>query len=83
MFDPDTALLCLRVLAINASNGPITTELVALGYEARLHKPAVRTRIEQALLECVHQRWALRTEDEWGQDVWSITLLGKERNSQS
>lgn len=82
MIDVETALVVLRVLAINAGQGPITDELVALGFEARVHKPAIRSRIVAALEECARQRWAVKAEDEFGQDVWAITPLGRERNSQ-
>ena len=80
MIDIETTLTVLRVLAINAGNGPITEENIALGYEARVHKPAYSGRIRAALEECRRQRWVLESEDEWGRPVWIVTAAGKTRN---
>jgi hypothetical protein len=81
MIDIDITLAVLRVLAVNSGSGPITEENVALGYEARTHKPAYAGRIRQGLEECKRQRWAEETQDEWGRPCWIVTAAGKERNS--
>jgi len=80
MIDIETTLTVLRILAINESNGPITEENIALGYEARTHRPAYAGRIRLALDECKRQRWAQESEDEWGRPVWIVTPAGKTRN---
>ena len=80
MIDIETALTVLRILVVNAGNGPITEELIGLGYEARTHKPAYAGRIRSALEELKKQRWALESEDEWGRPVWMVTPAGVSRN---
>jgi hypothetical protein len=82
MLDPDLALIVLRVLAMNAGNGPITEELVGLGYQAKAHKPPIASRIRAALDECKRQRWAVETQDEFGQPVWAVTPAGADRDKQ-
>lgn len=82
MLEPEIILLVLRVLAMNRSSGPITEELIGLGYQAKAHKIPIGTKIREALAECKRQRWAVDTEDEFGQPVWAVTPAGVDRDKQ-
>jgi len=80
MLDTELTLIVLRVLALNVGSGPITEELVGLGYQAKAHKPPIAAKIRAALEECKRQRWAVETQDEFGQPVWAVTPAGADRD---
>lgn len=82
MIDIDMTMAVLRVLTLHSGAGPVTEELIGLGYQARTHKPPYAGRIRAALDECKRQRWAEETADEWGRPVWIATAAGIDRDKQ-